>query len=81
MGAMPGKLVYKCRMCGSVFCSGEAVEDLRISLHSASVHLDFESTKLSMDVQTKFGKPDLYIYHSCTNGRIGLADIVGGQQD
>lgn len=70
-----GTLMYKCRMCESVF-GGDEVENLKDTIYSAALHLSPGIAKTTF-TPLRLERPILIAIHSCSNGSVGIADIVG----
>ena len=67
------KAVYKCRLCGAVFCDkknkAREIEDFTIT-----------NTLAQMEQTVLIGKPnhaDLHRFHNCKDGSCGFSDFQG----
>lgn len=69
-----GTLLYKCRLCGELK-GGMHAPHLLISLAHVSSGL-----KQPAD-WGPLGASVLHSLHNCADGRLGLADLVGGEPD
>ena len=84
----PGVLLYKCRKCGKIF-EGNHVPDvsLTVILISINMNMNKPSYELTEPFKELTWLKDVYNksieVHHCDmrKGRIGIADIIGGEED
>jgi hypothetical protein len=71
---LQGKLIYKCRLCGSEH-TPTGVPDVSTAL--VCVLLDANVPK---HWESLAGKISLIDLHNCKDGRVGVSDLVGGDE-
>jgi hypothetical protein len=72
---MRGELLYRCRLCGQVYPT-QTVHNIELwvrSVYSPTGDLALRSSYPNEKL------PETPITHQCADGRIGVADLIGGQ--
>ena len=69
-------ILYKCRLCGTVFSNQEGARD------TAVLALQIATCRDAMPLwRGKSGlPPEMLDTHNCADGSVGVADLIGGRE-
>jgi hypothetical protein len=74
VATMPGRLIYKCRLCGGTDESTGVPSVLNALIH---IQLDGDTRKAWPQSAQVAHATDI---HNCPDGRLGISDLQGGHE-